>query len=190
MIEKKQTQVIQNKVSMDGLLQRRSGIEHYASIISKVWKVDISTDVAFQKEFTYFFRVRRNENWRNVFYKLFEECKSVKELSFEKVLREIYRLTGRIEASFSSKLVATLNPEMPIWDSIVLSKLQMKAPIGKDKELRLEKTIKLYADIVGWYSTFMKTDNAKKWIAEFDKTFPEFVGITEVKKIDFMLWGN
>lgn len=40
---------------------------------------------------------------------------------FEEILRELYDLTnGRIEASFSSKMYATLYPEKPIWDQFVL----------------------------------------------------------------------
>lgn len=175
--------------ALANLRERYSGIERYVSIISGVEDVDISKDTAFQKEFSYFFRVRRNASWKEIYYGLFESYKSDANLSFEKVLCEIYRQTGRIEASFSSKLIASLDPSMPIWDSIVLSKLQLVPPKGTDKELRIEKTIAMYESIVDWYRDFLKSEKAKEWICAFDKEFPEFVELSDVKKIDFILWG-
>ena len=51
--------------------------------------------------------------------------------SFGSVIEELYRRTGRIEASFSSKLLSALDPNMPIWDSIVLSKLHIKPALSQ-----------------------------------------------------------
>jgi hypothetical protein len=47
--------------------------------------------------------------------------------SFEKTITYIYEELDRFEASFSSKLVATLNPAMPIWDSVVLKNFGFKS---------------------------------------------------------------
>ena len=40
----------------------------------------------------------------------------------------VYEKTGRIEASFASKLVATINPRMPVVDRIVLKNLYWRLP--------------------------------------------------------------
>lgn len=102
--------------------------------IAHIVEVDVSTDTAFQKKFTSFYRVGRDDRWRREFYCLFEECKTVEALSFQYILQEMFNRTGRIEASFSSKLLATLNPQMPILDSIGSFHLKQK-----DKDYIREK---------------------------------------------------
>ena len=45
------------------------------------------------------------------------------ELKFDVVLDLLHQETNRYEASFASKLIATINPSMPVIDSIVLKNL-------------------------------------------------------------------
>jgi hypothetical protein len=91
-----------------------------------------------------------------------------------------------VEASFSSKLVATINPELPIWDSIVLNHLGKKAPAYYRKN-RLKETVILYEEIAKWYERFMKTEEAMGIIQLFDEDYPNS-GLTDIKKVDFVLW--
>ena len=96
----------------------------------------------------------------------------------------LYQETGSIHASFSSKLLATVNPNMPIWDKFVLQNLGLRTPYSYEKG-RLQKTIQLYQKICDWY----KTDEAIKKLAVFNQQFPG-TNITDVKKIDFILWAT
>jgi hypothetical protein len=41
---------------------------------------------------------------------------------------ELHRTTGRCEASFASKLSATIGPTMPVIDSVVLRNLNLRLP--------------------------------------------------------------
>jgi len=182
--------MIELYTTIRNLKERKQDIEKYADILKKVSSVDIANDENFQKEFTYFYRVRRNDDWRKSFYALFSECRDKKGLSFDYILREIYRLTGRIEASFSSKLFATLNPDMPIWDSIVLSKLRMSPEKTKNKEKRLSEAVETYHELDYWYRGFLQSKGSKDFIKAFDKAFPEYKWFSSVKKIDFILWGS
>lgn len=177
--------------SIDILRTRYKDIEKYAEIMSKIQVTDVSVNEDLQRTFNAFYRVRRNALWRKDFYTLFEECKKKKGLSFEFILREMYKRTSRIEASFSSKMLATINPQMPIWDSIVLSKLGIKPRAHyKDRQERLNESIEIYESIVDWYIELVKTSKAQVGLEVFDKAFPEFVWMTSVKKIDFILWGG
>lgn len=165
-------------------------LEQYLSIMEKVELVDVSSDSDFQREFNYFYKLRRNAEWRAVFYCLFEECKSIKDISFERILYTLYERTGYIEASFSSKLLATLNPDMPIWDSIVLSRFGLKPSTSTNKNIRLENTVAIYQAIVRWYREFLQTPDVQVFLSGFDDAFPEFSTISATKKVDFILWGS
>ncbi|MCR1839260.1 hypothetical protein [Murimonas intestini] len=111
------------------------------------------------------------------------------ETTFEEILRELYDLTnGRIEASFSSKMYATLYPEKPIWDQFVLKFLGLKMPDG-NSEKRLKAAIVLYSDIEEWYKEFLCKENARLCLALFDEIFPDYKWVSDIKKIDFYLWS-
>ena len=103
-------------------------------------------------------------------------------------LDEMYRLTGNVEASFSSKMLSTLKPEMPIWDGYVVQNLKLKLPSDYDSK-RIQRTEELYEEIVVWYKNFLQTDNARQCIIEFDKVLPNYSWISDAKKIDFYLWS-
>lgn len=87
-------------------------------------------------------------------------------------------------------MLATLKPEMPIWDSIVLSKLGIKPCQSLNKETRLLKTVGIYDSIVAWYETFNLSPEAQRFVEAFDRAFPEFKGFSKMKKIDFLIWGS
>lgn len=105
-------------------------------------------------------------------------------------MRRIFNLTGRIEASFSSKMLATLNPQMPIWDSIVISKLGIKTVAYSDKEKRLKEAVHIYHQIDYWYQGFLQSNGSQAFIEAFDKEFPKYKNFSDVKKVDFLIWGS
>lgn len=149
------------------------GLDKYRFLLEQVHKVDVSSDEVFQRTFNGFYMVRRNKAWRKAFYDLFERIKMSNDVSFACILDEIYRLTGNVEASFSSKLLATLKPEMPIWDRYVIRNLNLKLPSDSDSN-RIQKTEKLFEEIVAWYGDFLQTENASQCIEEFDKLLPGY----------------
>ena len=100
-----------------------------------------------------------------------------------------YRDTGNIEASFSSKMLATVDVNKPIWDRYVASNLCLNLK-GKTKDEQLECAIDLYNQMICWYEDFVKTENGKECIAEFNKILPDYAWMSDVKKIDFYLWSK
>lgn len=61
-----------------------------------------------------------------------ERMKKV-NVSFEEVLQYLYSDLGRVEPSFSSKLVATIDDSKPVWDVHVLNNLGLKQPYYTSK---------------------------------------------------------
>ena len=164
------------------------GLDKYRFLLEQVHKVDVSSDEVFQRTFNGFYMVRRNKAWKKSFYNLFERVKMANDVSFACILDEMYRLTGNVEASFSSKMLSTLKPEMPIWDRYVVQNLKLKLPSDYDSK-RIQRTEELYEEIVVWYKNFLQTDNARQCIIEFDKVLPNYSWISDAKKIDFYLWS-
>lgn len=158
------------------------GLDRYAKIMNAVNLTDVSKDAGFQRVFNGFYLVRRNAEWRNVYYDLFETLKTQRP-TFEDIFTILYEKSGNLEASFSSKMLATINPDMPIWDHYVVQNLGIKAeksPAG---------IIAAYKKIRDWYSLFLDTENARECIDAFDKVLPSYQWLSDIKKIDFFLWS-
>lgn len=163
------------------------GLKQYENILSQLYKVNVSADETFQKTFNGFYRIRRNESWRNQYYKLFERGKH-ETLSFSKIINELYEKTGNVEPSFSSKMYATINVDKPIWDQYVLKNLGLK--LTGEGEFKLNNAINLYSQIEAWYQDFLNTPHCKECIDAFDEALPSYKWISSTKKIDCFLWGT
>lgn len=143
----------------------------------------------FQKKYDAFYRVRRDEAWRKEYFRLMATYGKRGDVSFGEILLRLYQATGQIEASFASKMLATLYPDMPIWDSKVLSALHLKLT-GSNSDAKFSNAVALYDSICRWYNDFKKTDAAAEMIQRFDKEFPELQIMSQTKKIDFILWAS
>lgn len=184
------TSAITINSAIENLKNRSKDLDTYAWIMERVNKTDVSGDAEFQRRFTRFYVLRRNAAQQKAYYDLLEACKKREDVRFSEVLRTLYEATGWVEASFSSKLLATINPDMPIWDSIVLSRLGLKPSTSDDNEKRLSRSESVYQSIVDWYQGFLPTREAQEAITAFDTAFPDYVHFSPTKKIDFLLWGS
>lgn len=95
----------------EAISRAQKGIEQYLEIMALLPAVDSARDLAFQRKFNAFYRVRqRPREWYRQYFLLMERLKGSKP-DFNNVLDELNLALGRYEPSFSSKLVATLDPE-------------------------------------------------------------------------------
>ena len=161
------------------------GLKDYCWLQDNVRQVYVSINTEFQRIFNRFYRVRRDLRWRASYYRLMERAKPT-GISFAEVLKRLKRATGNIEASFASKLVATLDPELPVIDKFVLKNIGLRLPCYSASD-REQKTIGVYEQLCAAYAEL--TTNAKgRMICErFRQCYPE-VAITKVKMIDLVLW--
>jgi RHS repeat-associated protein len=129
--------------------------------------------------------LRRGSQWRSVYFGLLESAKA-KGIDFPGALKEINCRTGRIEASFASKLVATLDPSKPVIDRFVLEHFELRLPRWglSDREAR---TIDLYYDLCYKYRAFIQSPTGMMIRELFDSRHP-CSEVSELKKIDLVLW--
>ena len=103
------------------------GLTKYLWLQRQVKLCDVSANEEFQRCFSGFYRMRRNSEWRMGFFALLESSK-LNGIGFPEALREIHHRCGMVEASFASKLVATLDPSKPVIDKFVLEYFAMRLP--------------------------------------------------------------
>jgi hypothetical protein len=103
------------------------GLRKYLWIMKRVRNCDVRHDAEFQRTYTDFYKVRKNDTWRRSYYDLLEHARST-PMTFADALRAIHSATDVVAPSFASKVVATLDPSLPVWDRHVLDNLGLRAP--------------------------------------------------------------
>lgn len=180
-------------------LQRRvpCPVQTYRSIMVETRAVDLRSPASepARRRFNAYYGVRRNAAWRTIFYEQFEAAKSVSDDAgplFKRVIAALYEATGRVEASFASKLVATLRPDSPIIDSVVRGWLsaQISAPrFGSD----LEAALGYYDWLSEILGALALTSEASAWSVVFAQIFPVAANeplLTRMKQLDFLIWSG
>ena len=189
-LEKRMDKMMDMNFNVSEVFQERlassMGLDKYRYIMGQVSITNVAVDTDFQRTFNSFYIIRRNKCWRKSYYEYFERVKNGKP-TFESIITYLYESTGNIEPSFSSKMLATILPEKPIWDRYVVQNLNMQLT-GVTKEEKLKKAILLYADMEKWYADFLETEKGRECISEFDRVLPDYKGISSIKKIDSILW--
>ena len=150
----------------------------------------------FRKAFNAFFITAPVKNeWRARFYELFEEVRNdPKKQSFDYVIDELYRKNGkkRVDGSFCSKMLAVLDPQKPIIDQYVLWQMgyNVKAVENKKGDEKLEFYKRAYKEIQEQYQRALKLATVQEAINAFDQRFSDYKEMSNVKKLDFLLWSN
>lgn len=163
------------------------GIAQYLWLMRSLRAVDVSTNREFQRRYNSFYRVRqRSPEWYAAYYDLLETRKNA-GIGFDELLDTLWQRLGRYEPSFSSKLVASIDPTTPVWDRFVLLNTGLSAPLYVDPRRR-SKAVVVYRRICDWYSTHLASADGRRIIEIFHEEIPESTEITDLKKCDFVLW--
>ncbi len=172
---------------VDALNRAQKGVEQYLEIMALFPRVDVSIDRDFQRKYNAFYRLRqRRPDFYEAYYRFMQEQKG-KAVDFSRTLEYLHSRLNRYEPSFSSKLVATHNPDSPIWDVFVLKNTGVLPPRTYEPN-RMAKIVDAYNGIVRWYAAFMHGTDGKQIISIFDAMVPRASEVTNLKKIDFVLW--
>ena len=109
------------------------------------------------------------------------------------------------EFSLSSKLLHTRNPNSPIYDSKVRKYLSQQENVdfwwgqgtkksyrsGVQKNITEQEKIRHdWENLCNWYTGILGSPRGKSWINWFDNNFPNHKNISDVKKIDFIIFAT
>ena len=163
------------------------GLAKYLRIMEFVAKDPLfHDDPDFRKAFNGFYRVRRSvTTWQPAFFSLMARAKS-QGFDFARTLKELFDGTGRIEASFASKLHATLHPSAPVIDSVVLENLGLKLPSANDPE-RMAKVVDIHDGLAKSFADILATEDGKYLVRSFRNAYP-LASVTDEKALDLVLW--
>lgn len=141
-------------------LEDACGLTAYAKTLDFA-TISVAKNKIYQKNYTNYYRVRRDDAWLKKHYEYFEAHKNDANISFEQILRFLSNIPHKVkkssinptgiatsvEASFSSKMLATINPNYPIWDSQVVRALGIKLDDSLRGEAKIRAYIKAYNEL-------------------------------------------
>jgi hypothetical protein len=167
--------------------EARKGIGQYLDIMVMFPTVDVSVNRAFQRRFNHFYRIKqRSGRWYAEYYSFMERGKH-NPPRFEDALEHFHATLGRYEPSFSSKLAATISPDEPVWDQFVIKNTGQKAPAYSFPR-KIEQAKVVFQGIRKWYCERLASPEGRLMVEVFKELIEQHDQITDVKKIDFVLW--
>jgi hypothetical protein len=171
-----------------------SQLQRYSRLCSELRMTNIVENFEYRRMFNGFYRMqRRSQDWYNYYFSLLESKKNSVGVTFRDIIEQIYREQKRIEPSFSSKLVATLCPEKPIYDRYIGENLSLTIPAAHwNAEHRMSGYIEMYSNLEDKMNCLIHDARFLEILKPaFDTKFSEYENcFTDVKKLDFLLWQH
>lgn len=147
----------------------------------------VASNARFRQKFNGFYRVAfRGKKWHKSYYDLFDKRRTSKSC-FGDVLHELHCRTKRVEASFASKMVASIDPKQPVIDRWILHHVGMKLLRLGTPDAKQATARKIHADLAACYRGYLRTADGRALVAEFKKQYPS-KEISKVKMLDFVIW--
>lgn len=165
----------------------KRGIDRYLDVMERYQSSNnVLQDKEFQRKYKGFYAMgRKSSDFYQTYFSYMNllRNKELSEITFEEIFEYIKECTRRNEASFSSKMLHTLDNNQPILDRFVLQNLNLY----KAYQAKNSNKIAIYKELSYLYNGLL--DDNKTILDFFDVQYPiEEKKITKVKKIDFVLW--
>lgn len=189
---------------LENAVEREFGFDEYRYLVEHAAdrSIDLSVHVGFHCVFREFYiPAIYSKEWTENYFKQFQQIRRtgrVDSAVFEDALREMPKRKIRnscpVECSLTSKMLATLNPELPIWDTHVLAALRRhgmvktRASSPRSREEKISWAAETYRQIVDFYNALKGTEKHRECLMAFEGVFPNQKGISETKRIDYILW--
>ena len=150
---------------------------------------DVSTDAEYKKKFAGYYRMRYvSQQYRDCFFSLLEAMKHDKDVSFADIARDLFQVDGRHEFSFITKMLHTIDPSRPIYDSQVDQALQIHRTYQPNFDFKIQQDEEILRQISFAYRCLEAASEMTEPLAAFDQIIPNR-SMNIAKKLDFLLWA-
>ena len=179
--------------------QKSSQLDQYLATL----KIEDACTKDYQKNYTAYYNLRRDKIWLMYYYDFLFLNKNNKTLTFGDVIEYLLKVPAKttfssknpnglrygLECSFGSKLLHTIDPNFPIWDSRIRNALLIpEADVSWPMKDRVRYSIDTYKELTANIHNFINSEQGQYCIEVFNNKFPEYKDINNVKKIDYYLF--
>src|SRR5262245_57833385 len=167
-------------------LERRRAVEKVLELNKVTESPALAESPEYQRKFKGYYKVRQKSQqfYRKFFAILRAGAAKEHRLTLEQLLFEFYRITGTWQLSFCSKLLATLDDRVVIYDRNLAQYFGVKRGSGCDGALNS------YRELCFRLAAFIKQPGWSKIRSEFDAKFPASVHLSDTRKADLVIWAS
>lgn len=181
----------------------RAPLDQYLWLQDSIHDAMLAPGSLFAVQFNAFYRLRGAVGkHQDVYYTYFAELRQAKAANaiptFSTALREfatrLQFATGkdklRAEASFVSKMLATLDPDRPVFDSVVLASLELDPRTHRADKLTHAETV--YNQLEARMSERLRSPAWPAMRTKFNEHFADrdvVARVTDMKALDLIIWG-
>lgn len=168
----------------------------YTFLMEEFHKGDVTSNPLFQFIYRSFYRLDQaglSEEFKIGYFEMMEARRNDISLNPLEVVTELYtykRLRGdhSYQFSFTSKLLNTINPSYPIYDSEVARVFKLPTYYLKDETKRLSRYMDSYETLQQSYHLIIENEYLLPTLEKFDDKFHPYE-IPLMKKLDFIFWS-
>jgi hypothetical protein len=168
-------------------------IDVYLFLKNEHAKGNILNNFVFQFVFRSYYRLD-SAGLSDGIKKHYFELLADKQTKLESILSALYKiptLKGKntIQFSFATKLLHTIDNDLPIFDSEVGKIFNLKVN-GTDRNTKVTSCIKIYDSLKIFYTELRGKEKIKAIISKFRQKFNVDAGkISDTKILDFIIWS-
>jgi len=180
-----------------GTIELERDIRPYARLTEQFPKVNVAEDHAFQQLYKRYWQLnaaRLGDRYIDSYFELLQSSKRCKNLDIETIATQLYQVPNdrnerKLQFSFSTKLVHTVRPHKPIYDSNVVAFFFLRE--GSETaatNTKLKHRLASYKYLEDEYGRILAQDLLGNAISEFRTRFDPDHVFTDEKVIDTLIW--
>ncbi|SEI45273.1 hypothetical protein SAMN04244572_00336 [Azotobacter beijerinckii] len=178
-------------------INREDHIDPYVSIRESFENQKNNTP-KFRSTYRQFYKLnaaRLSEKFCELYFALLEEHRNDEYIQVESITNSLYELesnskgTHAVHFSFASKLVHTINNDLPVYDSMVAAFYffpNIKSNWNKAK--KIEEYLTSYHFLINEYKRVIENNLLGQAIEQFRERFEVGIEYSDVKLIDTLIW--
>lgn len=123
--------------------------------------------------------------------KLQERIKTENNINvlIEKLLNALKPFREKLEFSYTTKMIHTINNKYPIYDSYVRNALGLKPPYQSDEKKRKEHYLNNFHKITEIYTYIIRNKSLRDVVNEFS-IHRDISNLNDIKILDFIFWST
>lgn len=149
---------------------------------------NVAEDEQYRRKFSHYYQMRFvSQEYKQAFFTLFESLKTDPQ-PFETIAKTLYPVEQKHELSFISKMLHTLDPHRPIYDSHVCKVLHLHRANSGDFDHRIAQDRQVLEYIAQVYQEMDASPEIQTIIDRMNRWTPDYQ-VSKEKRYDFLLWS-
>jgi len=106
----------------------------------------------------------------------------------EEIMDYLYPYNQKLEISYTTKMIHTINPNYPIYDSNVIKALKLKITYNKNLNMRKKQYLNKYQEIVNIYNCLLEKKMLSNLI-DIISAERDLSKLNDIKILDYIFWS-